>query len=212
MSDTRVSLERAIRTGVDSALKEVYTVLPALVTKVVSPQIIECQPTIKTKINDVVINLPLLIDVPLRFFKTSDFSITLPVKINDYVAVFFCQRSIDTWLNSGGIQDPQDIRRHSISDGFAIPCIYPNNDLIENVSDTDLQIRTNDGNSYIGLSPEGLITLNAPTQGVQINGDLSITGVITGSDVFGGSDSDDHRHTQGNDSDNNSQVPTDPPF
>jgi hypothetical protein len=212
MSDTRVSLERAIQTGIDSALKEVFTVLPAIVTKVVSPQIIECQPTIKIKINNIVSNLPLLLEVPLRFFRTANFAITIPIQVNDYVAVFFCQRSLDTWLNEGDIQDPQDIRRHSISDGFAIPCMYPNNDLVENVSSTDLQIRNIDNTAYISLSPEGLITLNAPAQGVQLNGDLSITGVITGSNVFGGSDSDEHKHTQGNDSDNDIEVPTDPPF
>lgn len=35
---------------------------------------------------------------------------------------------------------------------------------------------------------------------IEVEGNMAITGVITGANVFGGADSDDHIHSQGNDS------------
>ena len=161
MADPRINLEYVIETAIASALKELHTALPAKVTKVdLSTQTIECQPTIKRKISGEVVNLPLLVDVPLRYFKVSDFSITFPIAVDDYVLVIFSERSIDTWLASGDIQDPKDIRRHSLSDGFAIPIMYPQNDVISSFDTANLQIRTSDGANYITLTSSGDIYLN----------------------------------------------------
>lgn len=196
MADRRSSLESVVQTGIDNALKEVHTCLPGLVTKVDhANQLIDAQITIKRQLSDQIVNLPLLVDVPLRFLKSGNFSITIPIEVGDHVLLFFAERSIDTWLINGGLANPFDTRKFSLSDAFALPYMYPQTDLIPNFSSTNLEIKTNSGNANISISPSGDIDITSVS--------LTHNGVNIGSS---------HKHTQGNDSDNNVQQDTGVPF
>lgn len=150
MAEKRTQLETVIQTAINSALKDVHTCLPAVVTKVnSSTQLIDAQITIKRKMAGELILLPLLVDVPIRYFKTATFSITAPIEVGDHVEIRFCERSIDTWLTEGGIQNPSDFRKFSLSDAFATPAMYPQTDVIPNFNSTDLEIKTNSGDTKI---------------------------------------------------------------
>lgn len=160
MSDPRNTLETVIQTAIDTNLKDVHTCLPAVIQSIdYDEQLIECQPTIQKLVDGVLTSLPLLIDVPIRFPKSADFSITYPLKEGDHVLVIFAERSIDNWLLDSGIQSANDVRRHSLSDGFAIPMVYPQPDKITDFDDTNLHIRTTNGEG-IKLTPTGNIELN----------------------------------------------------
>lgn len=161
MADPREQLERVIQTGIDTTLKETHTALPAIVHSVdYDEQIIEAQPTIQVIINNEPVNLPLLVDVPLRFYKSADFSITIPIKAGDDVLIIFAERSIDTWLLTGEIQNPNDIRRHSLSDGFAIPMMYAQTKKITDFNQDNIEIRTTNRDGFVALTPSGDVLLN----------------------------------------------------
>lgn len=160
MSDPRTTLETAIQTAIDSFSKELHTCLPAIIQSIDTvEQTVDAQPTIKRKIKNILEDLPLLTGVPIRFPKCSDFSMTWPIKTGDYVMIIFAERSIDNWLINGGLQNPGDIRKHSLSDAFAIPMMYPQTDKITSFDDTNLQIRTTTGKG-ITLTPAGVLELN----------------------------------------------------
>lgn len=164
----KTSLESVVQTAIDSYMKEVHTCLPALVVAVNhSTQLIDAQITIKRQMKGELINLPLLKNVPLRYYKSNIFSITFPIEVNDNVMIIFAERSIDTWLTEGDIQNPFDIRKFSLSDAFAIPMMYHQKDVIPSFDSTNLQIKTNDGSGTITLTPSGDIELNG-------NGDTTI--------------------------------------
>jgi len=187
MADKRTQLETVVQTAIDSALKELHTCLPAVVTDFdESTQLIECQPTIKRKLAGELVNLPLLVGVPYRCFKSTTFSITIPIEVGDHVMVLFAERSIDTWLTEGGIQNPFDIRKHTLSDAFAIPMMYHQKDLIPDFDPDNLEIKNNDGDTKIVIKKSG---------GIDIHGDINmVDGIITGPNVFNGSDSAAHGH------------------
>lgn len=65
--------------------------------------------------------LPAIVDVPVVFPGSGDFSITWPVRKGDTVLLIFTDHSLDKWLHRGGEVDPLDDRRHDISDAIAIP-------------------------------------------------------------------------------------------
>ena len=143
-------LEKVIQTAIDSALKEVHTCLPAVVTKVNhSEQLIDAQLTIKRKMAGQLVNLPLLVNVPIRYWRSKTFSITFPIEVDDHVKIFFAERSIDTWLSEGGVQNPFDFRKFSLSDAFAEPVMYHQKDVIPNFDPTNLEIKTNSGDTKI---------------------------------------------------------------
>jgi hypothetical protein len=96
----------------------------------------------------------------------------------------FSSRAIDLGWQSSGIQNPVELRHHDLSDGFVIvgPRSKPN--VPPNISTTQAQLRSEDGLTYIGIGPEGAISLVAPEPGkVTITGNLLVTGIITGTVV-----------------------------
>ncbi len=222
MAEKRTQLETVIQTAIDSALKELHTCLPAVVTKV-SGQTIDCQPTIKRKLAGELVNLPLLTNVPIRYMKTKTFSISIPIEVDDHVLVVFSERSIDTWLTQGGLQNPFDIRKHSLSDAFAFPMMYPETDLIPDFDASNLVIKTNSGNTKIIVKSEGVeITTTGPTDitsskttinnDVLIDGKLDVTDTITAPEINGnGVNFTTHTHTQPNDGGGDSEQPVNAP-
>lgn len=155
---TRISLESVIKTAINSALLEVHTCLPAVVTRFdADNQLIDCQITIKRKMSGEQVLLPLLVNVPVRYPKSTSFSITFPLEVNDHVMLIFCERSIDTWLTHGDIQDPFDVRKFELSDAFAIPAMYPQPDVIPDFNASNLEIKTNSGDTAISIfNTEGI--------------------------------------------------------
>lgn len=142
--------------------------------------------------------LPLLVDVPVVFPRGGGCTITFPVKAGDECLVVFCDRCIDFWWQSGGVQETVDPRQHDLSDAFAIVGPQSQANVISNISSTTLQMRTDDGAAYIEIDPNShAINLVAPggvnvttplakfSQAVTISGLLTWAGGMVGSIASG---------------------------
>lgn len=172
--DRRASLETAIQTGIDSSLKDLHTCLPGEVISFnPAEQTADIQPSIKRLLNGKLVNLPVLKAVPIRYQRSSDFSITFPLVVGDHVLLIFCERSIDTWLEQGGIKGPDDIRRHSLSDAFALPMMYGQPDKITDFDADNLEIKSSGGTS-VKLTPSGNIELNGNSDFVTAFTDMKV--------------------------------------
>lgn len=187
MGDRRSSLSKAIQLGIDSALKELHTCLPAEVISFnAAEQTADLQISIKRKLGGELVLLPVLKSVPIRYQRSSTFSITFPLEVGDHVMVIFCERSIDTWLEQGGIKEPSDIRKHDLSDAFALPMMYPKPDVIPDFNSDDLEIKTNSGNAKIIVKSSGEVHIETDEEShitsskTTIHNDLVVTGSITG--------------------------------
>lgn len=158
-------IEAAIQEGIASALKDLHTCLPGVIDSFdPATQLADIQPTIKRKIRsldgeEILQNLPLLTSVPVRFLKTNSFSITMPPETGDEVLILFCERSIDTWLMYGGIQNPLDFRRHDLSDAFAFPLMYSQKNVVASFHAINLEIKSA-GSAKIALTPTTEVILN----------------------------------------------------
>jgi len=153
------TLTEIIEDVIDVRTNDLHTSLPGKVLAFnATNQTVDVQPSIKRYIEDKEVNIPVLKDVPLRFLKTGDFSITAPIKIDDEVLLIFCERAIDNWLTQGDIQTPDDRRKHDYSDAFAIPMMYNDTIKITTYDDTNLQIRTSTGDG-ITIQPNGKIEI-----------------------------------------------------
>lgn len=241
MADRRVQLETVIQTAIDSALKEVHTCLPAVVTKVnMAEQLIDAQISIKRKLGGELVLLPILVNVPIRYWRSKTFSITFPIEIGDHVRIIFSERSIDTWLTYGGIQDPFDFRKFSLSDAFAEPAMYPQTDLIPDFNPTNLEIKTNSGSTKIvvkasedvevtttgevkvncsTLIATASTSANITTPVMTVEGNLIVTGQITSPTIIAGTsltvadkEMNNHTHPQGSDSSGDNQQNTGAPI
>lgn len=151
---------RIIKDAIESALAGVWTALPCIVETYDKKTVtITAQPTIQAQVSQVdgsimLVDLPVLQDVPVMFQRGGGVTMTFPIKPGDECLVVFSSRCIDLWWQNGGIQLPFENRKHDLSDGFAFfaPQSQPNK--ISNISDDSVQLRSDDGQTFISLNPE----------------------------------------------------------
>ena len=162
---------------------ELWTALPAFVVSYnMDAGTIVAQPTVSLKYvnalnQTLTINLPPLPDVPVCFPHGGGFSLTFPIQLGDECLIIFASRCIDGWWAYSGIQQQVEPRMHDLSDGFAImgPRSKPKAISQSGLSDSAVQLRKDDGSSYIQIDTSGDITIVAPLMNVNITGAANIT-------------------------------------
>lgn len=117
------SLLTSLRVAIPGVVDEFF---PDMGTVNVQPVIMEW---VKTSIfSSEAVALPLLQDVPVCFPQAGGYRITFPIKKGDECLVIFADMCIDSWWQNGGKdangnilpQTQAEVRRHDLSDGFAI--------------------------------------------------------------------------------------------
>lgn len=170
-----MSLNEAIKAGINNVLAHVHTALPGSVESYdYKKQKASIKPLLKKTFSDgTVLDLPIINNVPVIFLRSGNASLTFPVNKGDTGLIIFAERSLDTWLSKGGNTAPLDTRRFDLSDGIFIPGLIPfsNNSLAENNDDILLKY----GNSKISIKKNGDIALDNGTSKIEmINGTVAI--------------------------------------
>lgn len=146
------------------------------------------------------IEIPKLVDVPVCMPRCGGFYIAMPVKASDEVLVVFGDMCMDAWWQNGGVQNQAEIRRHDLSDGFAIPCVWSQPNVIEDYPTDRLRIKHEEGEAAIEITDSdeiqlsvGGTALEATTDSIKLEADgagVEISGGTTrlfGNIVFDGS-------------------------
>lgn len=63
-------------------------------------------------------NYPLLVDVPVITLQGGGGAIQFPIAAGDQGLLFFCDRNIDAWFQTGSMAPPNNSRAHDLSDAF----------------------------------------------------------------------------------------------
>ncbi|MDR1072600.1 MAG: hypothetical protein LBL45_02850 [Treponema sp.] len=117
-----------MREFLDYYFAQVHTSLPGVVVEYdASKRRATVQPSLKRRAgNKEYINFPLLIDVPVQFQGSKQWTIHFPLEEGDEVAVFFSERALEVWKDMGrdGIEDP-DPRRYDLCDAYCAPGLQP---------------------------------------------------------------------------------------
>jgi len=114
-----------------------------------------------------------LVDVPVMMLRAGGYVVTFPISVGDECLLIFSDTCIDSWFVAGGVQPQMSVRRHDLSDAFAIVGIWNQARKINEYSTGSLQIRDEGKSVLIDLSP-GKIAINA-TDSVTINATNSAT-------------------------------------
>lgn len=70
--------------------------------------------------SDIVIDYPLLVNVPIVFLNGGGAYLTFPIAPGDTCLVMFCDRDIDNWLQTGAVSPPNSDRAHDLNDAVAL--------------------------------------------------------------------------------------------
>lgn len=177
-------------------------------------QTVKVQPAVREIIYDGVgtpnhIDLPELLDVPIIMPHAGDYAITLPIQQGDECLVIYADMCIDGWWQSGGVQNQVELRRHDLSDGFAILGPWSQTKRLANYDANKLHLYNIKTGTGIEVDGQGIkvtgnveITGNILTHGDSeikgsslIQGDGELKGVILGQLTAKGVDLVTHTHT-----------------
>lgn len=163
---------------IESRLTGLHTMLPGKVVKVTLPKgKCDVQPLLMRLNSDgVPVPLPVITDCPIAFYRAGKAAVYLPVAVGDQVEIRFCERSLDTWLTKGGTVDPNDARKHNLSDAVAYPGLYDGTQPPIGVDPAALVV-IND-KAKILLKPDGSISMENASGSVKLTaaGTFNFTG------------------------------------
>lgn len=178
--------EETLRVAWDGFRAGLWTATPGIVQSFDAVQLtVSVQPAIEGIVrkqdgSSEAVALPLLQDVPVLFPRGGNCTLTFPVAAGDECLVIFSARCIDAWWQSGGVQIPMEPRMHDLSDGFALVGPFSQATKIANVSTSTVQLRSDDGSTYVELDPSGQIVNVVAPGGMNITAPVvSITGAVT---------------------------------
>lgn len=182
--------EEALRSALEAHAAQLWTALPGIILSF-DPVAVTCtvQPAIQGSITQQngqtqQVNLPVLVDVPVVLQRGGGFVLTHPVKAGDACLVIFASRCIDGWWQGGDVAPPLSQRMHDLSDGFAFVGPFTAAGLTPPVNTEDVQLRSLDGQVFIGIKPDQTIeAVNAttfirqlPDGNIHIKGNLWVDG------------------------------------
>jgi len=125
---TELPLDQAFSRIFAAMTSDLHTALPAQVVSFNSAEkTVSVQPVLKRlyEYSTKAENLPVIEDVPVVFPGSGEYWLTFDIEKDSYVLLIVAERSLETWLNQGGIVDPQQERRFDLSDAIAIPGLIP---------------------------------------------------------------------------------------
>lgn len=177
MTDTLSIIQRALPDSAANSISstqvaaKIRVAIPAIIqsfdatkqTVVVQPAIME---SVRLSGGLATLNLGLVADVPIIMPRAGGYSLTLPIQAGDECLLIIADRCIDAWFQSGGQQAPVEVRRHSISDAFAILGPWSNPRDLTSYSVSAAQLRSDDGNTLIEVGA-GEVTIKANNVSVQ---------------------------------------------
>jgi hypothetical protein len=151
-------LQEAVRAAMDGRQSEIWTALPGIILSYDAAEgTVSVQPALKGAIQTpdgslVDVTMDKLIHVPVHFPSGGGYTLTMPVKKGDECLVVFSSRCIDTWWDKGGVQPQAEIRKHDLSDGFAILGTRSKVRALKGASTDTVQLRTDDGKTYVEIA------------------------------------------------------------
>ena len=146
---------------------------PAIVKSVdYTRQTLTCQPAIRERMHDRKGNLswleiPELLDVPFMVYSGGGYCLTLPIKPGDDCLVIFGDNCMDGWWQNGGVQNQVEMRRHDLSDGFAIVGFRSQPGVVAGYSSDTAQLRNASGDACIEIAGS---TINIKAGSINITG------------------------------------------
>jgi hypothetical protein len=167
-----------IASGVEKGINEVHVCLPAIIdTFDATTQTAKVLPAIqRIRLSDgEFFDIPPITNVPVQFPSAGGFSLTFPVKKGDEVLLVFGERSIDTWQQSGGIQQPLDRRKHDYTDAIAIIGLHSKGRAVESYSTDSVDLRSDDGEYSVSIKSDSVEIKASALGGATFNNDGSVT-------------------------------------
>ena len=147
--------EEGRRREVENAASNLRVAMPGRIVDFnAKKQTATVQPLLREYVRGEWVDMPVLMDVPCIFPRAGGYCLTFPVKKGDECQIQFNDMCIDSWWQSGGIQNQLECRRHDLSDATchlgltSVPCA------VEDYSTDSMRLRNEDNDVYFEIMDE----------------------------------------------------------
>lgn len=162
-------------------MKGVFTCIPGhIVTFNPSIQRAQIQIGVERVLNNGATEVPRVIDdVPVIFHGSSEYTFEFEVGPGTEGAIYFSQRCIDGWKNSGGVASNNFARFFHPQDAFFMPGLRSQPGSISSFQNNGARIRNKSGSQYVWLKKDGTIEESNGAGFIMLmsNGTVNINGV-----------------------------------
>lgn len=167
------SLEEVMKRTVEAMSRNMRVSMPGKIIKYdKEKQLADVQPVFKQKYRDgTVEDPPIIYNVPVAHARAGNAFLHMPIAEGHSVMLVFQDKSLEKWISSGGVHDPEDTRSHHISDAIAYPGGYPSNDASKIHNGEDAILGNSDGDKN-GHKTEIRVKKNGKLQVVNKKYDL----------------------------------------
>lgn len=163
-------------------MKGVFTCIPGhIVTFNPTLQRAQIQIGVERVLNNGATEVPRVIDdVPVIFHGSSQYTFEFEVGEGTEGAIYFSQRCIDGWKNSGGVASNNFARFFHPQDAFFMPGLRSQSGAISGFQNNGARLRNKSGSQYVWLKKDGTIeeTNGAGFVKIMPDGNVNINGVI----------------------------------
>lgn len=171
------SLGAFVDVAIENRLKSLRTATPGFIVSFdKDSQTASVQPAIKMMMGDgTQKDLPLCLDVPVKFPRGGDFVMTFPVKAGDECLLIFADRCIDGWFSGGSTAAPADYRMHDLSDGFALVGFSSTSGKVSGFDTDGVSLRNLDKTTSVKLADDGSVTTKTQSGSYAMTADGAMT-------------------------------------
>lgn len=170
------------RAQIDGALADVHTCCPGIISSFdPSTLTVEVRPALRKLLfpdgaQGTWVDMPLLVDVPVVVLSGAGFALTFPIHIGDECLLLFAERSFDNWHEQGDVSEQATMRRHSLSDAFALVGVRSKPNLVANYNTQDTELRSSDGQTRVRLGGDGSLHLQQGANSIDMTvGEIAIS-------------------------------------
>ena len=160
MTRDKVRVDEAFETIFDSFLAgKINTIMPGQIESFDrATGMATIAPSLKRKYIgvDETVALAPIENVPVFMLGSGDRWMTTDLAEGSSVILLFCQRSIATWLEQGGIVDPVQSRKFALSDAIALAGIMPLSEVLSpEIEEGSISMRSADDTSHVRIDAAG---------------------------------------------------------
>lgn len=132
----------------------------------------------RVDINGATFNMPPIINVPVLFLG-GNYSVEYQIDAGTEGLIFFSQRCVDGWKNTGGIAANPLGRFHDMQDAFFIPGFRSLPNVLQSFQNNGIRLRNKSGSQFAWLKNDGSIAVENGSGFIRIGSDgtVNINGV-----------------------------------
>jgi len=142
----------------------------------------------RVDVNGVTFTPPPLIECPVYVYG-GDFTVETQIDPGTEGIIFFSQRCIDAWNDTGGVANIPILRFHDFSDAYFLPGMRSQPNVVSGHANNGIRLRNKAGDKYIWLKNDGTADITVDTLNINADiihngnttqiGDVTLTGNIT---------------------------------